>query len=105
MGAMAQTLEVGNDVNKKTTPPTLHDPLWARCQLRGDDLTLFKLDVSKAHRRIKIRSQDWKHMSATIKQKFWANMGGTCGVASAQFYWSKVAARQTRVTYHFGVRG
>ena len=55
-----------SNISKKTTSSTLHDPLLARGQLLEEDLTLFKSDVSKANRRIKIRSQDWKHMIATI---------------------------------------
>ena len=91
---------IRSHINKKTTSPTLHDLLWERGQMTDEDLSLFKSDVSKAHRRIKIRRQDWKHMIATIKNLFWVNMVGTYGVASAQFYWSRVAAMLTRLTYH-----
>lgn len=36
-------------------------------QLREEDLTLFKSDVSKGNWRFR----DWKHMVATIKNLFW----------------------------------
>ena len=76
---------IRSNINKKTT---------SRGQLLEEDLTLFKSDVSKAHRRIKIRRQ-----VATIKNLFWVNLVGTYGVASAQFYWSRVAALLTRLTW------
>ena len=39
-------------------------------------------------------------MIATIKNLFWVSMVGTYGVASAQFYWSRVAALLTQLAYH-----
>ena len=54
-------------------------------------------------RRIKIRRNNWKYMIATIKNLFWANMVGTYGVASARYYWSRVAAFGVLVGH--GLRG
>ena len=65
-----------------TSAPTSH---YMTFQLQGDDFTFFKSDVSKAHRRIKIRPQDWKYMIATTRELFWVNLVGTYGVASAQW--------------------
>ena len=62
--------------------------------MTDEDLSLFKSDVSKAHRRIKIRRQDWKYMIATIKNLFGVNMVGTYE------FWSRVAAMLTRLPYH-----
>ena len=100
----------------KTTAPGLHDLLWARmrCQQRGPSVasgtdrgspkaaryTLFKSDISKAHRRIKIRKADWKYMIAEIKGQLWVNMVGTYGVASAQYYWGRMASLITRLLYN-----
>ena len=57
------------------------------CSRPGSNLTqgpftLFKSDVSKAHRRIKVQRKDWKYMIATIKDKFSVNMVGIYGVAT-----------------------
>ena len=88
------------NTDKKTTAPTLYDLLTARLHLTQGPLTLFKSDASKAHRRIKVQKKDWKYMMVTIKHKFWVNMLGTYGVASAQLYWGRLAARLTRLSYH-----
>ncbi len=48
------------------------------------DQTIFKSDVSKAHRRCKVRSKDWKYQVAKILHEYWVNMVGTYGIASAQ---------------------
>ena len=95
--------EVNNWIRKhllhKTTAPTLHDLMWARMRLRqsikhqadrrlpGRRFTLFKSDVSKAHRRVKVRKADWKYMVAHVLGEYWVNQVGTYGVASAQYFW------------------
>ena len=53
---------------KRTTAPTLYDLLTARLHLTQGPFTLFKSDVSKAHRRIKVQCRTY--MIATIKDKF-----------------------------------
>ena len=98
----------------KTTAPGLVDLLWARFRLNHQsglplvpkDLgvpkryTLFKSDVSKAHRRIKIKPKDWKFLVAQILQELWVNVVGTYGVASAQLYWGRMASLIVRLVYH-----
>ena len=88
------------NTDKKTTAPTLYDLLFAKLHLLDANLTLFKSDVSKAHRRIKVLKKHWKYMVAKIKDKFWVNKVGTYGVASAQLYWGRLAAILTCVSYH-----
>ncbi|CAE7724424.1 MKK3 [Symbiodinium sp. CCMP2592] len=68
------------NTDKKTTAPTLYDLLFAWLHLASKDLTLFKSDVSKAHRRIKVLKKHWRYMVAKIKKKFWVNKVGTYGV-------------------------
>ena len=99
-------------MRKKTTAPGLHDLLWARKRLKRRTpnkvrLTLFKTDARKAHRRIKVKRKDWKYMVAKTGSqdeptswKFWINKVGTYGVASAQWYWGRMAALINRLTYH-----
>eukprot|EP00439_Symbiodinium_sp_Y106_P020873 s9650_g2.t1 len=84
------------NTDKKTTAPTLYDKL----HLLEKNLTLFKSDVSRAHRRIKVLKKHWKYMVAKIKDKFWVNKVGTYGVASAQLYWGRLAAILMRLSYH-----
>ena len=44
-------------------------------------------DVSKAHRRVKIREQDWGFQACQLEPgKIWINKVGTYGVTSAS-YW------------------
>jgi hypothetical protein len=110
----------------KTTSPGLHDLLWARIRAlqflrtrksrkkitvtrpaatHGADtgkkikVTYFKADVTKAHRRIKVRKRDWKYQAASIKNQIWLNLVGTYGIASAQYYWGRLAALIVRLTY------
>ena len=47
----------------KTTAPTLAD-LTTALLLCTTEVTMLKLDVTKAHRRIKILQKDWKYMTA-----------------------------------------
>ena len=47
-----------------------------------------------------MQKKDWNYMIATIKDKFWVDMVGSYGVASAQLYWGRLAAILTRLSYH-----
>jgi hypothetical protein len=50
-------------------------------------------DASKAHRRIKVREADWGLQACRLEDgKIWVNKVGTYGVASAGYYWSRLAA-------------
>ena len=49
-------------------------------------------DVSKAHRRVKVRRQDWGFQACRIEEgKVWVNCVGTYGIASAGYWWSRLA--------------
>ena len=91
-------------MNKKCIAPGLHDLLWARLRAletarQPKKLTLFKADARKAHRRIKVLRKDWKFMVAEIKDRMCVNKCGTYGVASAQWYWGRMAALLIRLCY------
>ena len=60
---------------------------------------LLKADVTKAHRRIKVKQEDWRYQVAVNKGKFWINKVGTYGMASAQLYWGRMAALLLRILY------
>ena len=50
-------------------------------------------DVSKAHRRVKIREQDWGYQACQLEAgKVWINKVGTYGVTSASYWWARFAA-------------
>ena len=50
-------------------------------------------DVSKAHRRIPVRQEDWGFQACRlVPGKVWVNKVGTYGVASAAYWWSRFAA-------------
>ena len=50
-------------------------------------------DVAKAHRRVKIREEDWGVLAcktASSSDVVWFNKTGTFGVASAAYWWSRL---------------
>ena len=96
----ATIIGVNDNIRANTDKTTLYDLLFAKLHLLDASLTLFKSDVSKAHRRIKVFKKHWKYMVAKIKDKFWVNKVGTYDVASAQLYWGRLAAILTRLSYH-----
>ena len=62
----------------------------------------FKVDVKDAHRLIIISPQDW-HLLACRSEKtkeVYINMTGTFGVASAAYWWSRVAIATVRGEHH-----
>ncbi|CAE8634888.1 unnamed protein product, partial [Polarella glacialis] len=62
-----------------------------------EEWVLLKADVTKAHRRVKIRKKGWKYQIAIIKGKYWITKVGTYGIASAQLYWGRLAALKLRL--------
>ena len=60
---------------------------------------ILKADVTKAHRRVKIHSRDWRFQVAQIGDEWWVNKVGTYGTASAQLYWGRMAALLLRIVY------
>ena len=60
---------------------------------------ILKADVSKAHRRIKVQSNEWRYQVAQLDGERWINKVGTYGMASAQPYWGRMAAVLLRLCY------
>jgi len=84
---------------EKTTAPTIMDCVQASQSIgmvaSGTDLgwhpphkqttwAILKADVSKAHRRIKVQSDEWRYQVAQLDGEWWINKVGTYGMASAQ---------------------
>jgi len=59
-------------------------------------------DASKAHRRIKVRPEDWGYQACKLKpDTVWLNKVGTYGIASAGYWWGRLAgAVLVRLPYY-----
>jgi len=62
-------------------------------------------DISKAHRRVKHRSEDWGLLACRSKMPkegegdvIWINRVGTFGIGSIAYFWSRLAAALGRLT-------
>lgn len=60
---------------------------------------LFKADVTKADRTVKVLAKDWRYQAAQIQDEWCISQVGTCGMASAQLYWGRLAALILRFIY------
>ena len=50
-------------------------------------------DIAKAHRRVKVRAADWRFQICRIEEgRVWVNKVGTYGIASAAYWWGRLAA-------------
>ena len=50
-------------------------------------------DVSKAHRRVKVREQDWGYQACQLEAgKVWVNKVDAYGLTSASYWWARFAA-------------
>lgn len=60
-------------------------------------------DVRKAHRQVLVRRRDWGFQAARIRDSdpdVWLNTCGTFGVASASYWWSRLAAAAIRALHY-----
>ena len=58
-------------------------------------------DASKAHRRVKVRPQDWGFQACRLRPgKVWINKVGTYGVGSAGYWWTRLAAAFHRLGFY-----
>ena len=49
-------------------------------------------DIKKAHRRIKVRRQDWGFQACQLRKgRLWVNKVGTYGMNPASYYWGRLA--------------
>ena len=63
--------------------------------LKRRQLKAFMLagDISKAHRRVKVREQDWGYTACKLgPATAWLNAVGIYGIASASYWWTRLAA-------------
>ena len=67
---------------------------------RGVRLGLLQPDYARAHRRVPLLPKDWRYLCIKLFHTHWCNHVGTYGVASAQFYWGRVAGLLHRLGYH-----
>ena len=50
-------------------------------------------DVTKAHRGIKVRKEDWGYQACRLRPgTVWLNKVGTYGMGSAAYYWARFSA-------------
>ena len=98
------------NTEERTTAPTVMDCLhgihWLQASQQEPghkklkQWMLLKADVTKAHRRVKIQSPEWRFQVAKLGDEWWINKVGTYGVASAQLYWGRLASALLRLLYH-----
>ena len=67
---------------------------------QDDQWMLLKADATKAHRRVKILSPEWRYQVAKLGDEWWINKVGTYGMASAPLYWGRLASALLRLLYH-----
>ena len=59
-------------------------------------------DVSKAHRRVKVREQDWGYQACRLHPgKVWVNCVGTYGIGSAGYWWGRLASGMLVRLFHY----
>ena len=59
----------------------------------GSKTFMVLADVSKAHRRIKVKEADWGYQACRTREgRVWLNTVGTYGLAPAGYYWGRLAA-------------
>ena len=59
-------------------------------------------DVSKAHRRVKVREEDWGFQACRLDAgRVWVNTVGTYGMTSASYWWTRVAAGAIVRLFHY----
>ena len=78
--------------------------IMGEAETQGAKLMAFRGDVSKAHRRVKIRPSDWCYQACRLDEKtIWLNTVGTYGLGSAAYWWGRVgAAVMVRLGYYIG---
>ena len=66
--------------------------------LAGAKFFGLKGDVSKAHRRVKVRRKDWKYQACQLRPgTIWLNKVGTFGIGSAAYWWARVSSAISRI--------
>ena len=68
---------------------------------------LMAFDIRSAHRLVPVQPEDWGLQSFKLEEddKIWCNKVGTFGVASASFWWGRVASTTFRVLHRLWPEG
>ena len=82
-------------INDKLQYPGPQDTAGVVREVRESRESLFILsaDISAAHRRVKIRREDWRLLacrSESGSKVIWVNKVGTFGISSAPIWWSRL---------------
>eukprot|EP00438_Fugacium_kawagutii_P018198 Skav226142 [mRNA] locus=scaffold1047:606146:609121:- [translate_table: standard] len=77
--------------------------------IAADERVVFAVnaDISKAHRRVRVRREDWGVQAARTSKRsdtIWLNKVGTFGVASAAFWWARLMGLIGRLTLGVSLR-
>ena len=86
--------------------PTAKEKFFLLDSFRGRSSIAISMlgDVGKAHRLIRIKENEWGMMACQVEPgRVWVNCVGTFGVASAAFWWARLAGSLVRLT--FGLLG
>ena len=69
---------------------------------RGEKTFAVTADVTEAHRQVPIHPQDWRLLGCQVRSggDVFINTVGTFGVASASYYWSRIATALGRLTQY-----
>ena len=63
---------------------------------------MLKADISKAHRRVKVRRGDWGLQACRVRsRRVWLNRVGTFGVGTAGYWWQRLASVVARIAWAF----
>ena len=68
---------------------------------KGHRMVSLKADVSKAHRRFKVRRRDWGYQACRLAEdELWLNLVGTFGIGTASYYWARLFGTVGRLTLY-----
>ena len=71
----------------------------------GEVHFLLKGDVAKAHRRTRVRQEDWGLAACRLQPgTIWLNRVGTFGIGSAGYWWARLAGGVARAALHLAGR-
>ena len=59
-----------------------------------------KVDVADAHRVIRVHEDDWPLLACQVRNRVYLNLVGAFGVASAGYWWDRLAAALGRLSHH-----
>ena len=86
----------------KLRAPGPREKFYLLDKLRRRGLIALSLlaDVSKAHRLVKIKQQEWGLISCALgEDEIYANTVGTFGIASAAYWWSRLMGAVVRLVH------